>query len=166
MGFGSPCLLQRGRSFYTGFVTQNGIFSVWNQEGLLVENFPVDLKANFHINFVSMGDCFYGLSDDGSLFKIDPFEIEDKRIVSIAIPNLTGKIGYLTTTDYDKDGYKELFVSGEGNILYGFDSKLELLQNFPVVGWGVPVFIDLNGDKKDECVVPGLDGTIQAWKIR
>lgn len=166
LGFGSPCLLQRGRSFYTGFVTQNGIFSVWNQEGLLVENFPVDLKANFHINFVSMGDCFYGLSDDGSLFKIDPFEIEDKRIVSIAIPNLTGKIGYLTTIDYDKDGYKELFVSGEGNILYGFDSKLELLQNFPVVGWGVPVFIDLNGDKKDECVVPGLDGTIQAWKIR
>jgi len=44
--------------------------------------------------------------------------------------------------------------------------SLELVSGFPVAGRGVPVIADVNGDKKDECIVLSFDKNLYAWDIR
>ena len=67
--------------------------------------------------------------------------------------------------NYDSDGAEEIFVSGEGNSIYGFNSKLELLPEFPVAGYGNPVFVDLNGDLKKDCLAITFDNTLSAVNV-
>ena len=59
-----------------------------------------------------------------------------------------------------------VFAYIDANVIYGFNSSLELLAKFPLSGFGKCNFIDVNGDKKKDCVVLGLDKKLYAWNAR
>ena len=85
--------------------------------------------------------------------------------IKLKIPYFSAKSGRITIENYDDAGSAEIFVSGEGNSLYGFDKDLELLPGFPVSGYGNPIFVDLNGDNKKDCVAVTLDNKISAANV-
>ncbi len=162
IAFGSPALLAEGAQLFTGFVTQAGVFYVWSRDGSPVEGFPVKLDGVFYLNAAAGDSCFWLLSSAGTLYRVDLAG----NVLSVSIPNLSAESGYITVADYDGDGESEVFVSGDANVLYGFKNNLELIRDFPFVAWGVPVFLDVNGDRKPECIAPSLNNTFSAWKLR
>ena len=86
-------------------------------------------------------------------------------IKKVKIPYFTAKSGRITVCDYDGKAGQEVFVSGEGNSLYGFNTAMELLPEFPVSGYGNPVFIDLNGDNNNDCLAITFDNKISAANV-
>ena len=86
------------------------------------------------------------LSQDGTLYRI-----ENRNITKTRIPYLKVKSGTITAADYDDDGDEEIFICGEGNTIYGFRANLDMIEGFPISGYGNPVFVDVNGDNKKDC---------------
>ena len=82
------------------------------------------------------------------------------------IPEVTVKNGYLTVLSPEENGVENIFVSVDGNIIYGFNQGLELLSGFPLPGRGKPLFVDVNSDKNADCLVFSLDNKITAWNLR
>ena len=81
------------------------------------------------------------------------------------IPYFTAKTGFISVTDYDGDGEDEIFVCGDGNMIYGFKNNLNMLEGFPISGYGNVVFMDVNGDNKKDCITLSLDNKLYAYKI-
>ncbi len=165
IAYGSPALLsKRNRAvseLYTGFVTQSGTFSVWDRRGNLATGFPLRLDGVFYLNARASQERFWLLSAEGILFRVGL----DGSVLSVAIPGMKARDGYITLADYNGDGVDEVFVSGDGNLLYGFTDSLELIRGFPIAAWGTPVFMDINGNTFMECIAPALNNTVSAWKI-
>ena len=40
-----------------------------------------------------------------------------------------------------------------------------MIEGFPVSGYGNPVFVDVNGDNKKDCLTLSLDNKIYAYKL-
>ncbi|MDR2897629.1 MAG: VCBS repeat-containing protein, partial [Spirochaetaceae bacterium] len=177
IAYGSPALVSRKNSeLYTGFVTQAGVFSVWDRYGNLVPGFPVPLEGVFYLNACASAPAdapvfadvdsgtdmerFWLLSSEGTLFRVGL----DGSVLSAAIPELTARSGYITLADYNGDGIDEVFVCGDGPLLYGFTDSLEAIPGFPLEARGVPVFMDVDGDGFPECLAPAPNNTISAWK--
>lgn len=161
IAYGSPCILTNGSKQYIAMITQAGTLYIWEINGNLLQGFPVTLPGVFYLNVKAADGNLFALSADGELWKIS---IEGKT-TRVKIPYFTAKTGNLNVCDYDKKGGEELFVSGEGNSIYGFNSKLELLPAYPVSGFGNPLFIDLNGDNKKDCLAITLDNTLSAANV-
>lgn len=162
IAFGSPCISEIDKQEYIAFITQAGELTVWNKDNLVVEGFPVKLEGVFYLNVVAAGNYFFALSSTGRVFRVD---LKGKTTI-ISIPYMTAKSGFLSVYDYNGDSKEELFVCGEGNTVYGFNSDLEMLDGFPLAGYGEPLFLDVNGDRKEDCLLLSLEENLNVWKIR
>ncbi len=161
IAYGSPCLFTAGGKMYTAMITQAGQLYVYDVNGQPLEPFPVGLNGVFYLN-VEMADGYlFALAADGDLYRVGL----DGKSMRVRIPYFTAKSGHLTVYDYDDKAGQEIFVSGEGNSLYGFASSMELLPQFPVSGYGNPLFIDLNGDNKKDCLAITFDNKIAASNV-
>ena len=59
-----------------------------------------------------------------------------------------------------------IFICPDANTLYGFTENLELISGFPLVGYGIPAFADINGDKNLDCITITIDKKLNAWNLR
>lgn len=161
IAYGSPCLFAAGGKQYVSMITQAGELYVYDLNGNLLDPFPVVLPGVFYLN-VEMADGYLiALSSEGDLFRVGL----DGKSLKVKIPYFTAKTGRITVTDYDEKTGQEIFVSGEGNSLYGFNTMMELLPKFPVSGYGNPLFIDLDGDNKNDCLAITFDNKISAANV-
>lgn len=159
IGFDSAALMKTSGHPYVGFVSQAGNMYVWRNNEM-VENFPVELEGKFQINCQASEKYFYALSDEAILYRVSA----DGEVLAVRIPNSTAHEAYLSVIKVD--GKYQVFVCADANVIYGFNENLELLSAFPLVGWGRPVFADVDGDKITECLALTLDRKITAWKLR
>lgn len=162
IGFGSPCIFEHNLQTYVAFITQSGDLNVWTIDGDEVEKFPMNLSGVFYLNVKYTGESLIAISEDGTVFKVNM----DGTATKIKLPHLSAKSGYITINNYDSVGANEIFISGESNAIYGFNSDLEFLNAFPVTGYGIPVFVDLNGDKKVDSLSLSIDNKLNAWKLQ
>ena len=149
--------MEKDGDTYTAFITQAGGLSIWcDKEGKV--GFPLEKRiwGIYFLNVISNGNYFYGLTSDGMLHRI----ALDGAIVSVKIPNATTKAATLITVD------SNIYVGIDGNLIYGFNENLELLQGFPIVGTGTPVFADANGDGNLDCFALTIDNKLNAWNLR
>lgn len=163
IAFGSPALLEAGDTSYTAFVTQAGRLSIWNNKPDLA-SYPREVNLNnvFHTNVISNGKYFFALSDDATIYRITT----EGEVLSVKIPNATAKEATLVACDSNNNGIMNVFVGVDGNLIYGFNENLELLNGFPLAGNGCPVFADVNGDGSADCFVITIDNKLNAWNLR
>lgn len=162
IGYGSPCITVIDRQEYVAFITQAGELTVWNSDNQIVEGFPLKLDGVFYLNVTSADKFFFALSSTGRIFRISL----NGDVTIISVPYMNAKSGYLSVYDYNADGKEEIFACGEGNTVYGFNTNLEMLDVFPVAGYGNPLFLDVNGDRKDDCLLLSLEEKLNVWKVR
>lgn len=161
IAYGSPCIFSSGGRQYAAMITQAGELYVYDFNGRLLQPFPVTLDGVFYLN-VKMADGYlFALSAAGELYRVSL----DGKNLKVKIPYFTAKTGRISICDYDGKGGQEIFISGEGNSLYGFSSNMELLPEFPVSGYGNPLFIDLNGDNNNDCIAITFDNKISAANV-
>lgn len=161
IAYGSPCVFTAGGKQYTAMITQAGVLYVYDFAGNLMQPFPVTLPGVFFMN-VEMADGYlFALSSEGALFRVGL----DGKSLRVKIPYFTAKTGHITVCDYDGQTGQEIFVSGDGNSIYGFNSAMEMLPQFPVSGYGKPLFQDLNGDGKNDCLAITFDNKISAANV-
>ena len=131
IAYGSPAILEKEGDVYTAFVTQAGGLTIWcDKEGKV--GFPLEkrLWGVFYTNVVSNGKYFYAIASDGMIYRISL----DGGVVSVKIPNASAKEPSLSVVE------NNIYVGIDGNLIYGFNENLELLQGFPITGTGNPVF--------------------------
>lgn len=160
IAFGSPSLLKSKSNLYTGFINQAGNLYIWSEKNLRDE-FPKKLDGVFYSNLVNNGKYFYAVSSVGEIFRIDV----NGNYISVKIPNISVKEGYITVASQD-NGVNNIYLTTDGNVIYGFNENLELLSGFPLAGCGVPIFTDVNGDRILDCLVQTIDKKINAWNLR
>lgn len=161
IAYGSPCIFTAGGKQYAAMITQAGQLYVYDLNGNLLEPFPVGLNGVFFLNVQMADDYLFALSAEGELYRVSL----DGKSMRVKLPYFTAKTGRITVCDYDEKEGAEIFVSGEGNSLYGFNTKLELLPEFPVSGYGNPLFVDLNGDNMNDCITITFDNKLSAEKV-
>lgn len=161
IAYGSPAIIKKDGVLYTAFITQAGFLYIW-KDGVLISEKPLMLFGIFYSNVVAGKDYFYAISANGVLNRISV----DGEILKVQIPEVTVKNGYLTVLSPEENGVENIFVSVDGNIIYGFNQGLELLSGFPLPGRGKPLFVDVNSDKNADCLVFSLDNKITAWNLR
>ena len=157
IAFGSPALMEKDGETYTAFITQAGGLSIWcDKEGKV--GFPLEKRiwGIYFLNVISNGNYFYALTSDGMFHRISL----DGGIISVRIPNATAKEASLTAVN------SNIYIGIDGNVIYGFNENLELLQGFPITGTGVPVFADANGDGNLDCFALTIDNKLNAWNLR
>ena len=142
-------------------ITQAGSLYIYDVNGNLLPDFPLELNGIFYLNVKAASNYIFALSSDGELWRISL----NGESLRIRIPYFSAKSGNITVYNYDDQGEEEIFVSGEGNSIYGFNSKLELLPEFPVTGYGNPIFTDLNGDSKKDCLAITFDNRLSAANV-
>jgi hypothetical protein len=163
IAFGSPLLFNNNGVPGAAFVTQAGELTVYNERGAALPAFPVYLEGIFYIQPVFDGETFWLIAADGALFNVD----REGNVLFQKIPNLeVRESGFLAAVDVDNDKKAEIFVTGEGNALYGYSRSFNALEGFPLPVWGRPAFADLNGDKKMEITSAGMDNNIYRWQFR
>ena len=169
IAYGSPALLENHKTKYLGFITQAGRLSLWrfdenaSEKGTgLQQIVDSSLKGVFFTNLVSNGNYFFALSAEGQLFRITT----DGTVISVKIPNVTARNGLITVIPNEKTGVKNIYLGVDGNILYGFNENLELLQGFPLAGSGMPIFVDVNSDGNEDCLALTIDNKLNGWNLR
>ena len=155
IAYGSPALLLDKNTLYSAMITQSGNFYLWCN-GEIMTGFPIKLDGIFKTGVVSGENCFYALSTTGSLYKI----ALNGAYIRVDLAGRTAENGGIAALDGN------VFAYIDANVIYGFNSSLELLSKFPLSGFGKCNFIDVNGDKKKDCVVLGLDKKLYAWNAR
>jgi len=167
IAYGEPAVMknkskaENGTVLSVAFVTQNGIFSLFDELGEPILSAPIALDKVYYANTVSNDNYFFVVSSDYTLTRIGT----DGSTNSVAVAEVTAQAPYIVAYDYDNDGNKEIFVNGDSNLIYGYTQDFTALKNFPVVGTGLPQFVDLDGDNKNECVTISLDGKLNAYKV-
>lgn len=176
IGFGMPDVMKNDEGFVLGFVSQSGLLTLTDISGFTPEQKTLQLDGIFYTNVKRCGNSFIALSEDGTLYSINGKEIikefwtddnfePEKLIIKTRIPYMTARTAYITVTDFDNDGNEEVFVCGDGNVIYGFEENLEMIGCFPVSGYGRPLFMDLDGDRKNECICLSLDNRLNGWRL-
>ena len=161
IAYGSPAIIKKNDSTYISFVTQKGTLYLW--ENLKpVTSFENELESIFYTNVVSNGNYFFALSDNGRIFRLST----EGRILSVIIPNAKTRLGYLYADSPQKNDICNIYIGLDGNLIYGFSEKLELLSGYPLAGCGKPAFADINGDHNSDTFVLTLDNTLNAWNLR
>lgn len=161
IGYGSPCVLEKDKNnYFLGFVTQSGKLHIWRNG--IEEYEPVELEGIFFTNLVQNGKYFFALNSTGAIFRIDPETLE---VMCVQLDNVTTKEGIISACKTDAEKIN-IFISIDGNKIYGFNSGLELLPGFPIAATGIPVFADVNGDKYSDCFALTIDNKLNAWNLR
>lgn len=161
IAFGSPALIKKNDKNYISMVTQSGLLYLWENDKL-VSGFPMELDSTFYSNFVSNGNYFFGLSDNGQIFRLST----EGRVLSVIIPNCSTKNGYIFTESPEQNDIVNVYIGVDGNLIYCFNEKLELMAGYPLAGCGKPAFADINGDHYADTFVLTLDNKLNAWNLR
>ncbi|GHV43056.1 hypothetical protein AGMMS49546_23550 [Spirochaetia bacterium] len=171
IAFGSPLLFNSNtvtgnaaaNRLMTAFITQAGELTVYEESAVVLPGFPIELPGVFYLQPVYDGQYLWLIDAGGVLYQVD---LEGNFLYQ-QIPGLSVREGgFLTALDADGDKIPEIFFSGEGNALYGYARNFSSLDGFPLPIWGRPVFADLNGDGKLECLGAGMDNKIYQWQFR
>jgi hypothetical protein len=162
IAFGSPVLFQP-EEVLTAFITMAGELSVLTEEGAPLPPFPLELTGVFYLQPVWDGDYLWLVSEEGTLYQVDLLgNVKEQRV-----PNLTVKEnGAVIVQDTGDDSIPEIFITGEGNAMYGYSRGLNALEAFPLPVWGRPVFADFDGDGKIECAGAGMDNKLYRWQFK
>jgi len=159
--YGSPCIFTDDGKTLVAIITQSGDLHVIDTDSYPAGIFPIKIDDIFYSNVQFADGYLFAFSSTGKLYRI----AMDGSVETISLPDLSSKSSYMTVTDCDKDGTTDIFVCGNGNRIYGFTSKLEMLYSFPVAGYGIPVFADVNGDKEPDCIAVTTDNKVNAYII-
>jgi hypothetical protein len=163
IAFGSPLVFLRDNKVFTAFITQAGELSVFDEAAAAIPAFPLKLEGVFFKQPVFDGEFLWLVSSDGDLFQISL----DGTVLYQRIPRLSVKEeGYITALDVTGDKIPEIFITGDGNALYGYTRNFSSLNGFPLPLWGRPFFGDLNGDGNLECAGAGLDNRLYRWQFK
>ena len=161
IAFGAPAMLQKDQSIYTAFITQNGTLYLW-ENGIPATDKIIKLHNIFNTNVVASNNYFYALGSDATLYKI----ATDGSFTCVKIPEHTAKNGYISVAKNFRKDNAGIFICPDANTLYGFTENLELISGFPLVGYGIPAFADINGDKNLDCITITIDKKLNAWNLR
>lgn len=161
IAFGAPAMLQKDQSIYTAFITQNGTLYLW-ENGVPATDKLIKLNNIFNTNVVASNNYFYALGSDATLYKI----ATDGSFTCVKIPEHTAKNGYISVAKNFRKDNAGIFICPDANTLYGFTENLELISGFPLVGYGIPSFADINGDKNLDCITITIDKKLNAWNLR
>jgi hypothetical protein len=168
IAYGSPLLFKAGGNqtsgnFMTAFVTMAGELSVYGEDGSVIPGFPVQLDGVFFLQPAWDGTFLWLVSEEGVLYQADLYGAAvEQRVSGLKVKEK----GFIGTFDVDGDGTSEVFITGEGNALYGFSRSLNNLEGFPLPVWGKPVFGDFDGDGSVECIGAGMDNKLYRWKFK
>jgi outer membrane protein assembly factor BamB len=163
IAFGSPLLFAYQDRPCAAFITQAGELTVYYENGALFQAFPRELEGVFYLQPVFDGEYLWIISAEGVLYQVSL----EGNVLFQEIPNLeVRESGFIAAVDTDGDKRPEIFISGEGNALYGYSRNFSSLEGFPLPVWGRPAFADLNGDGKIECAGAGMDNRIYRWQFR
>jgi hypothetical protein len=162
IAFGSPLLFTQGSAIRAAFLTQAGLLAVYDNSGEVLPGFPLQLPGVFYMQPVFDGTNLWALSSEGVLYRVDL----NGSMFYQEIPGFRAEEGSLACADIDRDGSPEVFITGEGNALYGYTKNFTLLGGFPLPVWGSPYFGDINGDGRVECIGSGLDNKIYGWQFK
>jgi hypothetical protein len=162
IAFGSPVLFAYLDRLNVAFVTQAGELTVHDEAGQLMPGFPQELEGVFYVQPVFDGEYLWLISADGTLFQVSM----EGSILSHKILNLEVKEeGCLIAVDVDGSGKPTIFISGEGNALYGFTRNFQSLEGFPLPIWGKPAFADFLGRGKTGISGAGMDNRVYLWQF-
>ncbi|MDR1318390.1 MAG: VCBS repeat-containing protein [Treponema sp.] len=163
IAFGSPLLFTHNGRVFAAFVTQAGELSVFGESAVPLAPFPLELEGVFFVQPVFDGGFLWLVSAGGELFRISL----EGDLLRQSVPGLAVREeGYIAAFDSDGDGIPEIFISGEGNALYGYTRNFASLSGFPLPVWGRPAFADFNGDGKPEIAGLGMDKKLYRWQFR
>ncbi len=162
IAFGSPVLCPSARGMELAFLTQSGEMTLRDEAGRIAQGFPVRLPGVFFFQPAYDGEFLWAVSSSGVLYKV----ALDGTVLSQQIPDFTAENGMVLASDVDGDGVPEIFVSGDGNALFGYTRAFALMDGFPLPIWGTPAIADVNGDGTVECAGVGLDNRLYCWQFR
>jgi hypothetical protein len=163
IAFGSPLLFSHNSGTFAAFVTQAGELSVFDESAAPLPPFPLDLDGVFYLQPVFDGEYFWLVDAGGTLFRVGI----DGAILRQRINDFQVKEeGSVILFDVNGDTIPEVFITGEGNALYGYTRDFRSLEGFPLPVWGRPLFADLNGDGRVEITGVGMDRQLYRWQFR
>jgi hypothetical protein len=163
IAFGSPLVFQKNNRVLTAFITQAGELSVFDEQAAPLPPFPLNLEGIFFKQPVFDGEFLWLVSSGGVLYQISL----DGTALYQRIPGFSVREdGYIGVLDVNGDRVPEVFISGDGNALYGYARNFSSLNGFPLPIWGEPFLGDLNGDGKPECAGVGLDNKLYRWQFK
>ena len=171
IAYGSPLLFYNdsgtSSNLNIAFITMAGELYIYNEEGIPLPGFPLELNDIFYVQPVWDGSYLWIVSEEGMLYRVNPLEESSNRIMEQKIPNLLAKEnGFITEADVDGDGIPEIFISGEGNALYGYTRNMISIDGFPLSAWGKPAIGDLDGDNITDLAALGMDNKLYRWRFR
>ncbi len=152
------------QSFLVGALTEAGSLSLFRDDGIPQEGFPVSLSGTFDGGpiWVESLFSFLAISTDGLLWRIAKNGGSEG---TFQVPHIRGRNAKLISYDANGDGHEEIFIGNDGNILMGLAQDFSVIQGFPVAGSGAPSFIDIDGDGKSEMLCRSTDDMIHAYKV-
>ena len=146
----------------TSLLSQSGEATLWATDGSRIEQkHQFNLDGVFYTNFIACDGFFYTVSEQGEVFKINPY---NGNVLSIQIDNVTAKEGVIEIRKANEKNY--ICVGIDGNRIYAFNEDLELVPGFPIAAHGIPAFADVNGDSYPDCFALTMDGKLNAWNLR
>lgn len=166
IAYGSPSFCFSEKKFpYVSMITQNGEMHIWDMN--TNEQQVIALEGLFKCAPVNVGEYFMVVSTDGVVYRVRPnFDYSsslnplESDVVKVRIPNVTCNEAFIYANN------DVLYICPDGNIIYGFDKNLELVYPFPITGWGIPQFVDVNGDNILDCFCLTIDNKLSAIKMR
>lgn len=162
IGFGTPSITKVADQYYIAFISQSGEATLWATDGSRIEQkHQFNLDGVFYTNFIACDGFFYTVSEQGEVFKINPY---NGNVLSIQIDNVTAKEGIIEIRKANEKNY--ICVGIDGNRIYAFNEDLELVPGFPIAAHGIPAFADVNGDSYPDCFALTMDGKLNAWNLR
>lgn len=158
IAFGSPCIGIGAEQTRVAFVTQNGTFNLFDfYSHQSCPGFPLELDAVFFTNAVYSGGYYFALSADACLYRIG----NDGSVLSVKVPDASSaEHGTLCAVPGG------VALCADSNVLWAFTAGLEIMQGFPVAGFGNPVLADVNGDNEFDCITISRDKNIFAWNLK
>jgi len=159
---GAPFFVQHRNQPGLALLTKAGELVVYSLDGTLLPGFPVQLPGVFSVQPVFDNTFIWALSESGMLYQVST----EGMVLSQPIRGLTATAGFLVAADTDGDRIPEIYVTGDGNTLFGYTRNFTPRDGFPLAAWGLPFFGDFNGDGKIECLAPTLENTLAAWQLR
>ncbi len=163
IAYGSPRIFSDKNNVRVAFITQAGELSLFDESGSLLPEFPLTLTGVFYVQPEFDGQYLWIIAQDGTLYQVSL----SGEVLFQKIPGLTAEEeAHIQLVDVDNDKIPEVFITGEGNNLFGYSRSFNSLDGFPLPVWGKPVFGDFNGDGKIECIGMGLDNALYRWQFK
>ncbi len=160
-----PTLFEDQGQTKLAFLSQEGVLSVWNKEGQTQTGFPVELEGTYHAQAqILRSKTTYLIAVISTLGQLSLYDKQGQLLVSRTLRNadLDAK---LVSLDLKSDLEEKLFVYGGKNTIDAFDRNLEVVEGFPLAGYGKPQLLDLDRDNNMELVTWGFEGRLYVYSF-